>query len=108
MINSMIKESEINQIEALPLDYGVDYEGPLPDNELGTVCIPETLCPLDEDNIEQFMGQVDTTSYLMVFEFNTSFIANKFCRHFWISRTVIIIYSYYNNIMWVFGVYFIL
>ena len=63
MINSMIKESEINQNESLPSDYGVDYEGPLPDNEIGTVCIPETVCPLDEDDIDQFMGQVDTTSY---------------------------------------------
>ena len=59
----MIKESEINQNESLPSDYGVDYEGPLPDNEIGTVCIPETVCPLDEDDIDQFMGQVDTTSY---------------------------------------------
>ena len=45
----------------LPSDYGVDYEGPPPDNEIGTVYIPETLCPLDEDDIDQSMSQVDTT-----------------------------------------------
>ena len=62
MINSMIKESEVYQSsEVPPSDYGVDYDGPLPDNEVGTVCVPET-CPLDNEDVVQFMDHVDTVS----------------------------------------------
>ena len=59
----MIKESEVYQsTEAPPSDYGVDYDGPLPNNEVGTVCVPETLCPLDNEDIDQFLACVDTVS----------------------------------------------
>ena len=31
-------------------------------NQVGIVCIPETLCPLDDDDIDQFLDHIDTTS----------------------------------------------
>ena len=64
MINNMIKECDISgeSPEAPPPNYGVDYGGPLPDDQLGTVNIPETLCPLEDEEIDQFIDHVDTTS----------------------------------------------
>ena len=59
----MIKESEIYQSSDVPpTDYGVDYDGPLPENEDGTLCVPGTLCPLGNEGIDQFMDHVDTVS----------------------------------------------
>ena len=66
MINNMIKECEFNQTSETsvpPLDYGIDYGGPLPEDQAGTMCIPETLCPIHDDDLDHFMDQVDTTSY---------------------------------------------
>lgn len=39
-------------------DYGVDYYGPLPDEETHTVEVPETLCPLPEHLFEQFINSL--------------------------------------------------
>ena len=64
MINSMIKECEVDdRTDEPPPDYGVDYGGPLPDDQVGTVCIPETLCPLNnEEIIDRFMDHIDTNT----------------------------------------------
>ena len=64
MINSMIKEDEIlASSDPPPPDFGVDPNGPAPDEEFGTVEIPETACMLDEDNLQRFMDAVDTESF---------------------------------------------
>ena len=64
MINSMIKEDEIlASSDPPPPDFGVDPNGPAPDEELGTVEIPETVCVLDEDNLQYFTDAVDTESF---------------------------------------------
>ena len=41
-------------------NYGVDYEGPVPLPESETVEVPETVCPLETEemeNIDQFSAQ---------------------------------------------------
>ena len=41
--------------EAISENYGIDVGGPLPDEDIGTVVIPETVSPFDEDEISEFM-----------------------------------------------------
>ena len=61
MINSMIKESEIMASQEVSHLFGIDPNGPLPDEDLGTIVIPDTPCPLTEE-LDQFMAFVDTSS----------------------------------------------
>jgi len=41
MINSMMRESDL--IESVSSDFGIDFDGPVPDEDPGTLEIPETL-----------------------------------------------------------------
>lgn len=43
MFNSLMQESDIQSSIDMPSDFGIDYEGPVPDEEIGTVEIPETV-----------------------------------------------------------------
>ena len=64
MINNMIKEDEIlASSDPPPPDFWVDPHGPAPNEEFGTVEIPETAGVLNEDNLQQFMDAVDTESF---------------------------------------------
>ena len=63
MINSMIREADITENLDVPIeDWGIDYEGPAPDELVGTVEIPETVCPLEEQELQQFLDAIDTES----------------------------------------------
>ena len=63
MINSMIREADITENLNVPIeDWGIDYEGPAPDELVGTVEIPETVCPLEEQELQQFLDAIDTES----------------------------------------------
>lgn len=63
MINSMITTSEVTDDLTVPTDeWGVDPEGPVPEDVIGTVSIPETLCPLEGPEFQQFVDTVDTVS----------------------------------------------
>ena len=41
MINSLVCESEV--IVSVSEDYGIDFSGPIPEEKVGTIEIPETL-----------------------------------------------------------------
>ena len=41
-------------------DYGVDPTGPLPDEELATVVVPETVHPLSDAQLTTFMDKVNS------------------------------------------------
>ena len=43
-------------------DFGVDNEGPYPDEQLYTVDVPETPCPLPESVVESFMQSESTST----------------------------------------------
>lgn len=59
MINSMIREADIR--ESLDEEWGIDYDyGPVPDDVVGTVGVPETECPLDERDLRHFLDAIDT------------------------------------------------
>lgn len=61
MMNSLIKEDEIAaSSDPPPSDYGIDPLGPVPDEEFGSVEVPETISGLDEEKLERFMSCVDT------------------------------------------------
>lgn len=55
-VNSILRHSEDSD-QIPPPDFGVDCDGPLPDEDIGsTVDVPETVSPLDDQEIEQFMS----------------------------------------------------
>ena len=64
MLNSLIQESDIlSSVDVTPSDFGIDYEGPVPDEEIGTVEDPQTGVPLDEDNLEELLDLIDTNTF---------------------------------------------
>lgn len=70
MMNSLIKEVEISSnIDNPPTNYGIDFDGPVADEEIGTVEVPETLLPLDEEDLQEFLQFVDTESVFEDFGF---------------------------------------
>ena len=63
MINSLIQQSEISSSSEVPADFGVDYEGPIAQEEPGTVEVPLTSPPLSEPDLQEFLDIVDTESF---------------------------------------------
>ena len=63
MINSLIQQAEISSSAEVPDDFGVDYEGPIPQDEPGTVDVPSTDPPLSESDLQEFLSTVDTESF---------------------------------------------
>ena len=47
--------------------FGVDPEGPVAEEDVGTVQIPETDPPLDEDELQVFLDHVDIVSSFVDF-----------------------------------------
>ena len=61
MINSMIKEADIGETLDVPVEeWGIDCEGPIPEDLIGMVEVPETSCPLNEQDIQQFLDAIGT------------------------------------------------
>ena len=54
-LNSMIQAHEEPTPNEVSEEYGIDFDGPLPTNEVGTVVVPETITPLDDDELAEFM-----------------------------------------------------
>ena len=69
MINSLIREGEISASTVVPAEFGIDYGGPVPEEEPGTVEVPTTLPELDEEDLETFLSNVDSTSRFQDFGF---------------------------------------
>ena len=61
MINSLVHESEV--IVSVPEDYGIDFSGPIPEEEVGTIEIPETLPPINDTSLREFLGFIDTDTF---------------------------------------------
>ena len=60
MINSMIRGADITENLDIPIeDWGIDYEGPA-DELVGTLEIPETVCPLEKQELQQFLDMLLT------------------------------------------------
>jgi len=56
MFNSFIQESDIqSNIDIMPSDFGIDYEGPVPSEEIGTVENPLTIVPLDGVDLQKLI-----------------------------------------------------
>lgn len=51
-----------DSIDVNPTTYGVDPTGPLPEEDFITVEVPETVCPLDSDQLAEFLGLIDIQS----------------------------------------------
>ena len=63
MINSLIREADISASTDIPShDYGVDPEGPVAEDDVGTVEIPPTDPPLDEEELQTFVDRIDVVS----------------------------------------------
>ena len=60
-VNSVI-QSDTNDISCPGEDYGIDPTGPLPDHELATVVVPETVHSLSDAQLTTFMDQVNSES----------------------------------------------
>ncbi len=57
MMNSLIREAEIaSNMDITPTNYGIDLDGPVADEDIGTVEVPETLAPLDEEDLLEFLA----------------------------------------------------
>lgn len=63
MLNSLIHQSDIQRNDAIPSDFGIDYEGPVPDEETGTVVVPPTDIPLNEDDLQELLDIIDTETF---------------------------------------------
>ena len=61
MINSLIREAEISTNSVIPQDFGVDIEGPVAE-EVATVEVPDTIPPLNGEDLQQFLDCIDTES----------------------------------------------
>lgn len=59
-INSLLRDRD--SIDVNPTTYGVDPTGPLPEEDFITVEVPETVCPLDSDQLAEFLGLIDIQS----------------------------------------------
>jgi len=59
MLNSMIQEQDIPYTVRSD-NYGVDPEGPIAEQDAGTVVVPETFSPLSEDDLQDFLSIFDT------------------------------------------------
>ena len=47
-------------VPAIPLDeFGIDEESPLPDEQLYTVDVPETTCPLTDIQKQSFLDSIE-------------------------------------------------
>ena len=57
MLNSMIREDDA--LDTVSADYGIDPEGPIPEEDTVTVIIPETLPPVSDDDLQDFLSTVD-------------------------------------------------
>ena len=55
----MIQEEDISDTVCSD-DYGIDPEGPIAEQDASTVVILETLSPLSEDDLQDFLSTVDT------------------------------------------------
>lgn len=101
MDNSLIRETDLaSNIDISPSDYGVDPDGPFAAEEVGTVQVPETLAPIDDDDLEQFISVVDSSSYFDDFGFQ-HYVD---CRQFLLSMMYLRSYNLfgpYNIIMMV-------
>ena len=63
MINSLIREADISTSIDIPSqDFGVDPEGPVAEEDVGTVEIPTTDPPLEEEELQAFLDRVDIVS----------------------------------------------
>ena len=61
MINSMIKEADVGETLYVPVEeWGIDYEGPIPEDLISMVEVPKTSCPLNEQDLQQFLDAIDT------------------------------------------------
>jgi len=61
MINSMIRELDL--MESVSSDFGIDFDGPVPDEDPGTLEIPETVSPIDGQDLHDFLQHVDTETF---------------------------------------------
>ena len=52
---------QIKKLLDVPVEeWGIDYEGPIREDLIGTVEVPETSCPLNEQDLQQFLDVIDT------------------------------------------------
>ena len=58
MLNSMIREENI--LDAVDSDYGIDPDGPVVEDDTNAVTIPETVAPISDDDLEDFLSTIDT------------------------------------------------
>ena len=63
MLNSLIRESDVYAQDVVASDFGVDYKGPAADEEIGTVQVPTTSVPLDDDNLQELLYIIDTETF---------------------------------------------
>ena len=61
MLNSMMRESDLT--ESVSSDFGIDFDGPVPDEDSGTLEIPETLSPIDGQDLLDFLQHIDTETF---------------------------------------------
>lgn len=58
----MLRSGE--ELDLVPPDFGVDFGGPLPEEDVGTVDVPETVSPLDDQELQQFLSVANSLSQL--------------------------------------------
>ena len=61
MINCLVRESE--EVTNVPEDYGIDFSGPIPKEEVGIAEIPETLPPVNDIHLREFLQLIDTDTF---------------------------------------------
>ena len=89
MMNSLIKEDEICS-DPPPSDYEIDPLGPVPDEEFGSVEVPETISGRDEEKLERFMSCVDKET---AFDDMTTAHASSCFNHFLWSAIIYVVYG---------------
>lgn len=70
MINSILREEITSSTDVPSLDFGVDMDGPVPDEDIGTLDVPSITSPLvNEEDLHEFLQFVDLESTFEDFGF---------------------------------------
>ena len=61
-LNSIIQASD--EPDSVPPDFGIDFDGPIPEEDVDSGVVPETVSPLDEEEIRGFISVASQTMLL--------------------------------------------
>ena len=60
-MNSILRH--VDEPDEIGHDFGIDFNGPLPEDEVGSVIVPDTVCPLSDEQLYEFMSLASSITF---------------------------------------------